>query len=63
MGPLYRAAAGNDLWGRVFFRKRHILLGLPQPMTSGVVYLFRENHKLLLYGASAGNDRWGHLFI
>jgi hypothetical protein len=23
--PLYRAAAANDQWGRVFFRKRYIL--------------------------------------
>jgi hypothetical protein len=78
MGPLYRAAAANDQWGRVFFRKKHILplygapaandqwgrsVGLPQPMTSGVVYLFRENHILPLCGASAANDRWGRLFI
>jgi hypothetical protein len=38
-------------------------VGLPQAMTSGVIYLFRENHILPLGGASAANDRWGHLFI
>ena len=43
--------AANDKWGRS--------IGLPQPMTSGVVYLFRETHMLPLCGASAANDRWG----
>jgi hypothetical protein len=47
--------SGKDLYCRS--------VGLPQPMTSGVINLFRENHILLLCGAFAANDRWGHLFI
>jgi hypothetical protein len=59
--------AANDKWGRS--------IGLPQPMTSGVVYFSGKDIYCRYVGppqpmtngaalwAAAANDQWGRLFI